>query len=110
MEGRKIKILNALPIAAVQLPATIVAREVSVQEARRILEEKGFMSFIGHEATARLLSQLFGVAIQFNRGMAEIQRGDTLLICSLKVRLQEGEIKQSLSDEEVKLIICEVME
>jgi len=67
------------------------------QEARR-LAAGGYVSAIGHEATARLLSHILGQAVAVNRQRIRMQPGDQALVLRLKQRLPEGQV---LSFEEI---------
>jgi len=60
---------------------------------------KGFVSAVGHEATAKLLSQLLGVEVPMNRTEVKIEYGDKLIVFQLMQRLPEGKI---LTEEELK--------
>ncbi|MCB1866617.1 MAG: DUF1874 domain-containing protein [Chromatiales bacterium] len=58
----------------------------------------GFISAIGHETTATLLTELLGVPVTTNRVRVELRPGDAALVLRLKERLAEG---ASLSAEEI---------
>jgi hypothetical protein len=57
-----------------------------------------FVSAVGHEATAKLFSQLLKVEIPVNRITVEAHDGDVFFVFQLKKRLEEGKI---LNDEEL---------
>ncbi len=57
------------------------------------------MSVIGHEATAKLLSQLLQIEIPVNRVSYTLQPTDIVLIFTVPLRLPEG---KTLSEEEMK--------
>jgi len=78
--------------------ATVVLSRITVQEARAILSH-GFVSAIGHEGTAQVLSQLLGISIKANRVTVFMQPGDIGVHFFLKQRLPEGKV---LSAEELK--------
>ncbi len=67
----------------------IQLRRVSLEEAREIVRSDEVVSFIGHEATARVLTTLLGVEIPFRRAELHVNRG-RLLIFGLAKRLPEG--------------------
>lgn len=71
---------------------------LGVAEARRLVEGEKFQSVVGHEGTAKLLTQLLGVEVEFQRRTVFLVPGDMGLHFFLKQRLPEGTI---LSDEEV---------
>lgn len=70
---------------------------LSVAEAKSHLAA-GFQSAIGHEASARFLTELLGVEIPMNRITATLQVGDCALVLRIKARLPEGKL---LTPEEI---------
>jgi hypothetical protein len=72
-----------------KVKATI--RQASIEEVRQILSE-GFVSAIGHQATATLLSQLLGIEVPFNRVTVKVEPGDILIHFVLRERIPEGKI------------------
>jgi hypothetical protein len=75
-------------------------RPISVDEARSILAE-GFISAIGHEATANFLSNLLGINIPTNRVNITMKPGDKALVFQVLTRLPEGRV---LSVEELQAV------
>lgn len=68
-------------------------REVSLEVAKNILTEEEWISAVGHQSTADLLSVLFGIEIIPNRISVEMRRKslDFLLMAQYSgPRLQEG--------------------
>jgi hypothetical protein len=72
---------------------------ISVQEAKDILSNNKFVSAIGHEGSAQVLSQLLGIKIPVNRISVFFEKGDIGIHLFLKQRLPEGKV---LSEEELK--------
>ena len=91
-----ISMLGALPPAG----RTVKVRPISLEEAFRLLQE-GFVSAVGHPATAQVMSALLGVEIPPNRVSITIGPGDQLLVFQLAVRLAEGQI---LTAQEVQAL------
>ena len=56
------------------------------------LLSKGFVSAIGHEGTAALMSELTGITIPVNRVAIKMQPGDIAIVFRVLIRLPEGEI------------------
>ncbi|OIO57145.1 MAG: hypothetical protein COX57_12560 [Alphaproteobacteria bacterium CG_4_10_14_0_2_um_filter_63_37] len=56
----------------------------------RALAAQGFISAIGHDSTARLLSNLLGVEVKVNRVAVTLGVGDRALVLRLLKRLPEG--------------------
>ena len=83
--------------------ATVKFRRVTVEEARAIVREAAargeLVSAIGHESTARLLSELFGVEVPVNRASIWFNPGDQGIHFYVPTRLPEGRV---LSLEELQ--------
>ena len=95
----KVILSNAFSLSMLkQLPALIRVEEISVSEVKKLLSQ-GFESAIGHESTAKLLSQLLGVEVHAKRTMVTLEPSTILIVFQLLERLPEGKI---LSLEEVK--------
>jgi len=78
-----------------------VYRPITVDEARSLLLAEGFISAVGHEATANFISQILGVSIPANRVSVAMKPGDKALVFQLLTRLPEGKI---LSFEELQAV------
>ena len=72
-------------------------RKVSVEEAKKVLAD-GFISAVGHEGTAKVLSELLKMEIPYNRVEIHMQPGDKAVVFRLLKRLPEGVV---LSKEEL---------
>jgi hypothetical protein len=79
--------------------ATIKLTKISVEEAKKLISSTPFTSAIGHEATAKVLSQLLNINIPVNRVSIFMTPGDVGLHFFLKTRLPEGKV---LSEEELR--------
>jgi hypothetical protein len=89
-----IYVLNTLviPIDFERFPkVTVKIRKASIEEVRQLLS-RGFVSAIGHQATATLLSQLLGIEVPFNRVTVKAEPGDILIHFVLRERIPEGKI------------------
>jgi hypothetical protein len=73
---------------------------LALEEARR-LAAGGFVSAIGHESTARMLSELLGMAVAVRRDDYQQQIGEQAVVFKLKRRPPEGAI---LTVEEIQAI------
>jgi len=107
-------ILNTLvvPVNFAQHPnITVTFKRVTVEEARALLNSNpNFVSAVGHEATAQLLTKLLGVQIPFNRISVYLKPGDRCLHFFLRSRLPEGRV---LTEDELQkldfwLVLSEV--
>jgi len=91
---------------------TILLRKVEVEEAKKLIRDfTDFISAIGHEATASLLTEILGVEIKTNRIAVKMNTGDRGLHFVLKERLPEGKIltREELEKLSYDLILSEVM-
>jgi len=75
--------------------ATVTFRVATLEEVRELLLRKGFVSAIGHEGTAKLLSQLLGISVPANRISVWMEPGDIGVHFYLKKRLPEGAVLTS---------------
>lgn len=65
-------------------------KAISPAEAKEVLAD-GFISAIGHEDMARILSAVLGLEVPANRATIEVQPGDRLVVAQYKgPRLPEG--------------------
>jgi len=78
---------------------TVHLRRVSLPEAQELVRAGQFISAVGHEATAQVLSRLLEVHIPFNRAAIFMQPGDEGLHFVLRTRLPEGKV---LTEEELR--------
>jgi hypothetical protein len=80
--------------------AIVRFEHITEEEAKDMLERNIFVSAVGHEGTARVLSERLGQEIKADRKPVSLQVGDQVLICQIAGgRLPEGKI---LSEEEVR--------
>lgn len=88
-----VKLLNAFPNSFLPREGQeLVIKGISEAEASEILKKEGFMSYIGHESFASVLSPRLGVEIPLNRGQASLE-GNVLIAAVLPPRrLGEGEL------------------
>lgn len=95
-------ILNALIIPvdfSEKYSYTVLLRKIDLKEARELVREMNFISAIGHESTAKLLSELLEVDIPYNRIAVKFKVGDMGLHFFLKTRIPEGKV---LTEEELR--------
>jgi len=80
--------INMLPIG---FKGLLRIEEVSLEEAKALLQEEGFMSAVGHESTARLLTSLLGLDVPFSRTNVTLEKGVRLIVSQYRgPRLEEG--------------------
>lgn len=73
---------------------------LTINKARRTLTA-GFVSAIGHEASANVLSQILGITVPVNRITINMLPEDEALILRLLQRLPEGKV---LDEAELKAL------
>jgi hypothetical protein len=78
--------------------ATVMMRRISLDEARKLLNDGGFISAVGHPGTAQLLTELLGIEVPVNRVAVQLKSGDIGIHFVLTQRLPEGKV---LSKEEL---------
>lgn len=97
-------VLNSAVITA---PGNYTYRLISVEEAKEWLQKDSFISAIGYEETAKLMTQLFGVEVPVSRTMVTMNAGDEALVFRLKTRVapsEKGEINIKPEDAEIGLL------
>jgi len=77
--------------------ASITLRKATVEDIRKILSG-GFVSAVGHEPTAKLLSKILKMDVQYNRAAVKMRSGDVGVHFVLAQRPPEGKV---LSEEEL---------
>jgi hypothetical protein len=80
--------------------------EIDLETARKIVREMPFTSAVGHEATAKVLTELLGVEIPYNRITVKMKEGDAGLHFVLRTRLPEGKV---LNEEELRQLDFELV-
>jgi len=91
-------ISNAFSLSMLAPPATVKVVEASIEDVKNILSSN-FISAIGHEATAKIITTQLGVNVPVNRVSIRLNQGDTLIVYQLLKRLEEGKI---LSEDEMR--------
>lgn len=76
-------------------------RGIFLSEVKKMLANADFMSAIGHEGTATLMTKLIGIYIPVNRIQIKMDPGDEAIVFRVLVRLPEGKV---LSEEEISKI------
>jgi len=76
----------------------LVQRIVSTQEAKQLLSN-GFISAVGHQSTAEIMSVVLGIPVPYNRVQVYLEPGDEAVCFVLRTRLPEGRV---LSKEELQ--------
>jgi len=98
-------VANAFSVSMISVypKATLSFVGISLEDARKwvklAVSEGKLHSIVGHESTAKLLSELLGAEIKANREFYIMRPNDVLLVASINARLPEGKV---LNLEELK--------
>jgi hypothetical protein len=76
-------------------------QEISTEQFKQELASGTFISAVGHESTADILSKLLGIRILVNRQAIRLKENDIIYVYQLLQRLPEGII---LNKEEIMQI------
>jgi len=102
MERFPVLLVNS---AIMPQPGWYCYTHISPEMAKRVLSEFGcFESFIGYEATARILERLLDLppgSIPVNRRATRFKRGQVAIVFRLTKRLPNKALKGALSEEEL---------
>jgi hypothetical protein len=100
----KLVLLNA-PVLP-KKPMVMVSEPTTLENVKSLVRiSERIESYIGHESTARLLSQLLSVDIAVNRGEYEPKVGDVAIVVKLKKRLQTPQDLKSITVEDLEFYI-----
>jgi len=75
--------------------------DIEISHAKEFLKQNGFISAIGHEATAEIMSEMLGFNIPMNRMQFHQEIGQIAIVFKLNERPPEGDV---LNKEQVKKI------
>jgi hypothetical protein len=83
-----LKLMNS---AMMPVPGTYVARKITVDEARAIVQKfhGKFESYIGYPDTAKYMSEVLGVDVPVNRSETSLADRDEILVCKLRYRVKD---------------------
>jgi len=101
----KIALLNAL-VPASDKPAIVISTPITVEEAKELVKKaQRIESYIGHESTAKLLTQIFEREIPMSRAMYKPSNNDLAVIVRLKKRLEKPEDVKNVKPEDVEFLL-----
>lgn len=89
-------------------------REINTEELKEKIHQ-GFISAIGHEATAKLVSELTGIDVPMNRIMVKAKPYDYIIVVQIMIRLEEGEIlslqeiQELLEQGKIKFFLVDIL-
>ena len=87
------KLLNAFSLNMLScLPASIRIEEISLEQARTILQA-GFESAVGHANTAAVFSEQLGITVMAERITISLSQSDRVIVGQYRgPRLEEGAV------------------
>jgi len=103
---------NAFSLSMLTAPEVLVKiKELTVDDVKKLLQND-FISVIGHESTAQLLSQLLSLNIPVNRVSITLRPSDKLVVFQLTTRLSEGRVLtlDELKQLKYKFYLVEVVQ
>lgn len=98
MKRKKLALLNT---SILTNAGTYSLQDITLNEARRLVQTNELDSAIGHTFTAKIMSKLLGLKVPVNRQMFSQEAGQQALVFKLYGRPEEGKI---LSVEEIEQI------
>lgn len=92
---KTIYLCNAFSLSMLGGPGVLIVKEAddkiaAVDTVKELLAANGFISAIGHDATAQFVSELFGVKVNPNRIQVKIGDNDLVVVVQLLQRLPKG--------------------
>jgi len=104
-QKRKVYLLNALPVGALPQRAAVLIAEIGWEHAKVLAKsfaEMGyeFVSYIGHQSTAELVSKELGIPAGVNRAEAKLEYDAHALIFALAKRVS-GDVQVAKDDIKV---------
>ena len=106
MEMERLVLLNSL-VTSSKIPLTLRTTPIPLEFVRYYVRDMDVVSFIGHEATASLLTQLLYIPVPTNRAMYDPMPGDKAIVVRLKKRLEKPEDIKNVKEEDVEFILVE---
>jgi len=100
-------LLNAL-VTSSQEPFILITKPLKFDEGiNRIWLSECLDSYIGHEATAKLLEKLTSRPIAVNRAMYSPRDGDLAVVVRLKKRLEKPDDIKSVTENDIEFILVQ---
>jgi len=67
-------------------------KETTLEHVKTLLNEKEFISAVGHQSTADILTKLLEINVPVNRTAIKLAENDKLIVFQLMARLEEGRV------------------
>ncbi len=96
----EIAISNALSISMIPFGGELKIIPATLEDVKRLIKDRTVKSYVGHPATAKLISAILGVEVPVSREMFSFDwENNVLIVFSMLVRLSEN---KELSEAEIK--------
>ena len=105
----KVILLNSL-VTSNRMPLTIKTIPVTLDFVKYFIKDKDVVSYIGHEATAALLTQLLGKPISSNRNMYEPKPKEMAIVVKLKKCLEKPEDLKEVQEGDIEFLLVDYEE
>jgi len=103
---RCLVLLNAL-VTSSQEPFILITKPLTFNEGiERIWMSECLESFVGHEATAKLLEKLTSRPVAVNRAMFVPKDNDLAIIVRLKKRLEKPEDIKNVTENDIEFLLA----
>jgi len=104
----RIVFLNALPLNAIPLNTFMIYCTRDMDRIRFFVDAASEIeSYIRHEATVKLVSELFKINLKQSSGLYTYQRDDKLIVVTLK-RPTRGVEMETVKPEDLDILLCDV--
>ncbi|MEM0106511.1 MAG: DUF1874 domain-containing protein [Zestosphaera sp.] len=98
--GPTLYLASAFALGMIEEPiALLKVVRIDIEDAKKWLKVSKYVSIVGHESTANLMSALLSLPVSVNRTNIKLKRGDRVIVFQIMTRLPEGKV---LSEEELK--------
>ena len=97
-ENHPVAILNCAIVTSV---GNFTLKDITLEEAKEIIEDKDVLSAVGHQSTADVLTSLLEREVPMNRITFKQEGGQSAIVLKLNGRIPEGRI---LSQQEIEEI------
>lgn len=103
-------ILLTAPVTSSKEEMVLYTRPVDFETVRRLVDRaERVESYIGHPATAELLTRLLNREIPVNRGMYSPEPGDIAVVAKLKKRLERPMDVPNVTLDDLEFIVIDYM-
>lgn len=82
-------------------PVTVKAEKIDTDDARGLIRAGGYVSHVGHESTAQIMSLVLDTEVDFDRTPVQMRSGDVAVALKLRGRVPEGTILTAAEVEEI---------